>query len=246
MNREIQAVLDGKSPGCIVCADCLDVLKNMPDGCVDAVITDPPYGVELGTKTSAIGKNTSYDSIDDSPEFIVSVVVPAIIQCQRIAKCSVVWSGIRNCFVYPTPREIGGVYVSAGAGCGRWGFTCMMPILYYGNDPYLAKGLGSRPNSFASNETSVKNGHPCPKPIGWMSWAVKRATVDPNEIILDPFCGSGTTCVAAKKQGRRYIGIDISETYCKIARQRLENTPSPLMIDGKENLNVGEGKHSFF
>ena len=44
-----------------------------------------------------------------------------------------------------------------------------------------------------------------------------------NDIILDPFCGSGTTCVAAHKTGRRYIGIDISEKYCQIAKQRIEN-----------------------
>ena len=43
-----------------------------------------------------------------------------------------------------------------------------------------------------------------------------------DSLILDPFCGSGTTCVAAKMLGRRYIGIDISEEYCQIARQRLE------------------------
>ena len=54
-----------------------------------------------------------------------------------------------------------------------------------------------------------------------MLWLVEKAT-KPTDIILDPFCGSGTTCVAAKMLGRNYIGIDISEEYCKIARERLE------------------------
>ena len=42
-----------------------------------------------------------------------------------------------------------------------------------------------------------------------------------NDIVLDPMCGSGTTCVAAKKLNRNYIGIDISEEYCNIARNRI-------------------------
>jgi site-specific DNA-methyltransferase (adenine-specific) len=42
-----------------------------------------------------------------------------------------------------------------------------------------------------------------------------------GDLIIDPFCGSGTTCIAAKKHNRRYIGVDISEEYCNIARQAL-------------------------
>ena len=46
-----------------------------------------------------------------------------------------------------------------------------------------------------------------------------------NDIVLDPFAGSGTTCVAAKKLKRHYIGIDISQKYCDIANKRLKNIP---------------------
>ena len=66
----------------------------------------------------------------------------------------------------------------------------------------------------------------------------------PGDIILDPFCGSGTTCVAAKKLGRKYIGIDIEQKYVDIARTRIKNTPAPMTINGKER--EVKGKVSFF
>jgi len=52
-------------------------------------------------------------------------------------------------------------------------------------------------------------------------WDIIKACCSLWGITFDPFCGSGTTCVVAKKLGRRYIGIDISEKYCQIARERL-------------------------
>ena len=61
--------------------------------------------------------------------------------------------------------------------------------------------------------------HPCPKPLYWATGQLIR--FPKASIIVDPFCGSGTTCVAAKMLGRNYIGIDISEKYCEIARARL-------------------------
>jgi len=57
-----------------------------------------------------------------------------------------------------------------------------------------------------------------------ISWSNK------NDIILDPMCGSGTTCKMAKKLGRKYIGIEISPEYCEIARRRVNATPKPLFV----------------
>jgi site-specific DNA-methyltransferase (adenine-specific) len=74
---------------------------------------------------------------------------------------------------------------------------------------------------------NVKTGHPAAYPVSLASWMCSLIT-KPGDIILDPFCGSGTTCVAAKKLGRRYIGIELSEKYCRIARNRVKNTERPL------------------
>ena len=200
----------------IICGDCLDIMKDWPDDCVALVLTDPPYGVGLGDKPSVINKG-KYDSFVDSQEFVEEIILPRIRHCFFKTSRVVVTPGVRNMFLYPSPDSVGCVYCSAGAGLNRWGFTCSHPILYYGKDPQK----GSYPNSFASNERSENFSHPCPKPLGWMLWLVNRASLA-GELIIDPFCGSGTTCVAAKMLGRNYIGIDISPDYCKIARARLE------------------------
>ena len=51
-----------------------------------------------------------------------------------------------------------------------------------------------------------------------------------NDLVLDPMCGSGTTCKMAKKTGRQYIGIDTTPEYCEIARKRINATPEPLFV----------------
>ena len=62
--------------------------------------------------------------------------------------------------------------------------------------------------------------HPTQKPVALMEALIKLTTTE-NQIVLDPFCGSGSTLVAAKNLNRQYIGIEINEEYCKTAEQRL-------------------------
>lgn len=70
------------------------------------------------------------------------------------------------------------------------------------------------------NVSSEKTEHPCPMPLELMKRII-LLTTNEGDTILDPFCGSGTTLVAAKQLKRNYIGIELSEKYCEIARQRL-------------------------
>ncbi len=104
-----------------------------------------------------------------------------------------------------------------GAGLGRWGFTVQHPILFYGMGlPHTRQG----PSGFESFDTAEDNGHPCPKPVRWMQWAVNKCSLA-GQIILDPFMGSGTTGVACVHLGRRFVGIEIEPHYFEIALKRI-------------------------
>lgn len=78
-----------------------------------------------------------------------------------------------------------------------------------------------------ATECSNKN-HSAAFPSALPEWFIKLFTVE-NDLVLDPFCGSGTTALAAKKLGRNYIGIDISQEYCEMARNDLRKKAGPLM-----------------
>lgn len=73
-------------------------------------------------------------------------------------------------------------------------------------------------------------------PVDLPTWFVKLFT-DSSSIVLDPFIGSGTTAMAAKQLGRKYVGIDINEEYCQIARQRLVQM-QPLLLEELESYEV--------
>ena len=195
----------------IHCCDCLDFMREMPDKSVDLVLTDFPYGI-----------GEDYISYDDSQDNLKKLIKYAIPEIRRISKVALITVGVGNLFLYPKPDWVLAWISSAGCGSGKWGFCCWQPIVVYGEDPYLKSGLGRRPDIFRSNESTIKNGHPCPKPIKLWSDILKRGSLNEGDIVLDPFMGSGTTCVACKKLGRNYIGIEKEPEYIKIAERRLE------------------------
>ena len=201
--------------------DCREILPTL--GKVDAVVTDPPYGVNYHGSVTKHGRNGfGYENFSDTPEAIAEICVPAVRMAVSIARSAVVTPGNANAFKYDEPKSIGAIYYPSGANSGPWGFVCSQPLFYYGKDPYLANALGRLPNAFASTEATDRSvAHPCPKPLNQTKWMVWRVSL-PDELVLDPFMGSGTTGVAAVKLGRRFIGIEIDPRYFDIACRRIE------------------------
>lgn len=93
---------------------------------------------------------------------------------------------------------------------------------------------------FLNPKAKERTGYPTQKPVLLLERIIKLVT-DPGDLVIDPFCGSGTALVAAQLTGRKSIGIDISEEAVMLARQRLskpEKTESPLLHMGRESYRT--------
>ncbi len=187
---------------------------------VAAVVTDPPYGV---------GKDYGAGINDD--ELLVHKIATHLVPVMRRAPAVMITPGIRNMYSYPRPdHTMAWVHAPGGNGSScSWGFNGWQPILCYGRDPFLARGLGRRPDLLVHNMAGfvhaslerIASGHPAPKPRSISEWLVRRATPDDDEWIVDPFMGSGSFVAAAKYTGRRAIGIELNERWCEVAATRL-------------------------
>lgn len=191
----------------VIQGDCLEVMKDIPDKSIDLVLTDPPYGVNMG-----------YDIYEDTEENWYKLMDKIIPEAKRVGKMVIMPScQIKKLkWIYENyPPDWLLCWYKGSVGCaGYMGFNDWEPHLVYG------KNNTNMHDYFKAIPEPQKNGHPCQKPLDWAKWIIARATKE-NDIVMDIFNGSGTTCVAAKQLKRNYIGIEISEKYCEIARQRL-------------------------
>lgn len=227
MDRDIQAVIEGKSDGCIVAGDCLDVMRTMPDGCVDLVLTDPPYGEAIARKSNTYGirpdlsRKATGEAWDDRPATEENIrALMKVSRNQIVFGTNYFWEAFYSTRCYVV-----------------WDKRGDMPDVPFADTEFAWTSFVKRPSrryvllnhGFVSDVTDVRTGHPTQKPEQLMIWLLRDFS-ESNTIILDPFCGSGTTCVAAKMLGRRYIGIEISEEYCEIARRRLDAVETAVPV----------------
>jgi site-specific DNA-methyltransferase (adenine-specific) len=198
---------DGSSR--LYCADCLDVLPQLEAGSVDAVVTDPPYGVGF-----------AYEGHDDSLTAWRELFTATVQWAQANATMAVLPScQIKQLtWIYTTlpPDWIICWYKGSPGHAAYVGFNDLEPLLVYGK----REGLQIH-DYFYSRPEPFDNGHPCPKPVSWAKWLVDRVAIG-GDTVCDPFMGSGTTGVACIRTGRRFIGIEKEPKYFAIAVKRIE------------------------
>jgi hypothetical protein len=205
--------------------DCRDLLDEVY-GDYQVLVCDPPYGVNLGEhggakdgRTAHVLVKEGYEGYDDTLENFQEIVAPALIKAIDAAERSLIFCSAQGAWFLPPPATIGGVYMAAAQGRCGWGFQSLAHAFMYGSAPDLNKG--AKATALRSSESAEKNGHPCPKPIGWMEWAIDLAS-RVGETVLDPFMGSGTTGVACVVHHRAFIGIEREPKYFDIACRRIE------------------------
>lgn len=202
--------------------DCTEVIPHLCG--LDALVTDPPYGIDGGSGGDAKAFKKGHYEMDgwtDSPEYIETTVVPAVRMALERVKRGAVTPGRRCAWFYPAPQDIGAFYLPASASHGKWGFGTCDPILFYGKDPRA--GVGALPSGTVVTEPAKVDGHPAAKPTSAMRWLVNKVAL-PGETVLDPFMGSGSTGVACMEIGRLFVGIERELRYFDLACRRLEDS----------------------
>jgi DNA modification methylase len=209
----------------LTCGDGIAMLREWPDQSVDAIITDPPYGVGIG-----------YDAFVDTRENVRALLAAFIPEAVRVAKVTLFPAGEfpTELWLYQTfpPRWRLCWYKGAQPGASFVGYQDWEAIMVYGKDVFRF----AHDFFMANPGTPSVGGHPCPKPLAWARWLISRFT-DEGGLVVDPFMGSGTVGAASVALGRRFIGAELSERYYGIAKGRidlaLDQHPMPMPIEPK-------------
>jgi len=190
--------------------DCMEILPMLPN--VDAVITDPPFGVgnfvqstgRLMGRGAAKGKKVEWNDHPPPPEFFRLI--------QQISKHRIVWgANFFNCF-----EDRGGAIV--------WDKAQSMPNFSKADiascTHFQKTEIVRIPWTNFTVTHQAESDHPCERPVALYEWCVKY--LPESQTILDPYMGSGSVGVACMNLGRKFIGIEIEPKYFDIAYERIE------------------------
>ena len=229
-----------------LCGDALDVMRQMPDACLDLVVTSPPYNLKNSTgngmkdgrggkwANAALVNGYSHHNDNMPHNEYAKWQRDCLTEMFRLIKNDGaifynhkwrVQAGLlqdRQDIVAGFPvRQIIIWRRKGGINFNKGYFLPTYEVIYMicKKDFVLAKGANSYGDIWEFTQ-EMKNSHPAPFPVALIERIISSTNA---QLILDPFMGSGTTAIAAKNLNRHFVGIDISPEYIELAKSRLDN-----------------------
>lgn len=245
-------------------ADALDLLRRLPDASIDMVLCDLPYGVTACEWDTIIPIEPMWKELRRVVKKRSAIVLTAtqpftsrlVSSNYKMFRYEWIWEKEQGTNFLDAWRKPYKVHESILVFSSD--FVPYNPQLSEGNpyingkhrgtsvygkfnDKQVYKDHGRLPRSIIQflRETGF---HPTQKPVALFEYLIKTYT-QPNEIVLDMTCGSGTTAIAARKTGRQFICGDLSAEYVEVARKRLQNTDpyqATILPDGTKQLSLFE------
>ena len=204
----------------LICADCRDVLPTLPP--IGSLVTDPPFGMNFRSNRR-IEKHIAIANDDTEEALIWACQLP--VEHSRYVFCR--WDNLAS---VPKPKSVV-TWVKNIHSMGdlehEHGRQTELCLFYAGDGHYWPT---ARPNDVIRAPRTGNENHPTEKPVQLMR-AILEWTAG---LVLDPFCGSGSTGVAAVQMGRKFIGIEREPKYFDIACRRIEEAQrqGDLFIEG--------------
>ena len=215
----------------VICGDCLEIMKEMPDNSVDLVLTDPPYGIDYQSNMRVMSKKfNKLENDNNDSRFLAYKEYKRVLKDNTVAIIFCSFKNyaydfielnklfdIKNCIIWS----------KGGGGIGDLVHSLltdyeMAIICHNGKKPINGKRDGS---VWKINKVPLEQMfHPTEKPIQLLERLILKYS-DEDDSILDSYLGSGPTAVACQNLHRNFIGIEISPEYCEIANQRLRQKP---------------------
>ena len=223
--------------------DCYDFMKNLPDKSIDLILTDPPYGISI-TRRSHIGssslstgkckgaKVTNYNSNNWDKKPVEKKYFDEML---RVSKNQIIFGGnyytdyLHNssCWIV-WDKDNSGYF--ADCELAWTSFKSAIRKIKWRWNGCLQEDMRNK----------EKRLYPTQKPIPVMQWILNKYAKQDN-LILDPFCGSGTTAVASEITQRKWVAVDKELKACEIAKNRIiKQTKQFLLFQDNEEIKNGK------
>lgn len=239
---------------CVICADSKDVIKRIPDNSIDFILTDPPYNlgqhstgnIPLPGRSAMNNDVAEWDMIDFNPEEwadeFIRILKPtgnlfiftSYNQIGRWYNCLDHRFDTSNFMIWHKTNPAPKIFKAGFLNSCEMIFTCWNKkhtwnfISQAEMHNFVESSICMRPERLSTPK------HPAQKPISILKKMIEIAS-NKDDIIFDPFMGVGSTGVAAIELSRKFIGVELNQSYCDAGKNRIDDAFATYVIN--QNMN---------